>query len=110
MSLERSMGILNKDDEADDRSSVVDVPRGARQSGRLTSFRSDYTIRIVVTGRELHSIRQKLALTQAALAEAIGVTSNTVARWERDEMAISEPAARLIEKIAKEHKIARRGA
>jgi DNA-binding transcriptional regulator YiaG len=54
-------------------------------------------------------MRQKLALTQAALAEAIGVTSNTVARWERGEMAISEPAARLLEKLADERKIARRG-
>jgi DNA-binding transcriptional regulator YiaG len=69
----------------------------------------DYTMRIVVTGRELHSIRQKLALTQAALAEAIGVTSNTVARWERGEMAISEPAARLLEKLAEERKIGKRG-
>ncbi len=73
------------------------------------TFRSiDYTIRIVVSGRELRSIRQKLALTQAALAEAIGVTSNTVARWERGEMAISEPAARLLEKLAEERKIAGR--
>ena len=73
------------------------------------TFRSiDYTIRIVMNGRELRSIRQKLALTQAALAEAIGVTSNTVARWERGEMAISEPAARLLEKLAGERKIAKR--
>ena len=42
--------------------------------------------------------------TQLALAEAVGVTSNTVARWERGEMAISEPAARLFEKIAAEEK------
>jgi transcriptional regulator with XRE-family HTH domain len=62
-----------------------------------------------VTGRKLHAIRQRLGLTQAALAEAIGVTSNTVARWERGEMAISEPAARLLEKLAEENKIARRG-
>ena len=75
----------------------------------MTFWIIDYTIRIVMTGRELRSIRQKLALTQAALAEAIGVTSNTVARWERGEMAISEPAARLLEKLAEERKIARRG-
>jgi DNA-binding transcriptional regulator YiaG len=39
-----------------------------------------------------------------ALAEVVGVTSNTVARWERGEMAISEPAARLLQKIAAEHR------
>lgn len=75
----------------------------------MTFLRVGYTFRIVMTGRELRSIRQKLAVTQAALAEAIGVTSNTVARWERGEMAISEPAARLLEKLAEERKIARRG-
>jgi transcriptional regulator with XRE-family HTH domain len=62
-----------------------------------------------MTGRKLRSFRQKLALTQAALAEAIGVTSNTVARWERDEVVISDLAARLLEKLAEERKIARRG-
>lgn len=69
----------------------------------------DYTIRIVVTGRELRAIRQKLKLTQAALAQTIGVASNTVARWERGEMTISEPVARLIEKIAEEQRLAKRG-
>jgi DNA-binding transcriptional regulator YiaG len=75
----------------------------------LTFGDRDYTTRIVMTGRELRTIREKLSLTQAALADAIGVTSNTVARWERGEMTISEPAARLIEKIAEERKPARRG-
>jgi transcriptional regulator with XRE-family HTH domain len=55
-----------------------------------------------MTGRELHAIRQRLGLTQAALAEAVGVTSNTVARWERSEMGISEPAVRLVKKLAAE--------
>jgi len=51
----------------------------------LTFDDCDYTIRIIVTGRELRTIRERLALTQAALGDAIGVTSNTVARWERGE-------------------------
>ena len=62
----------------------------------------DYTIGIVVTGSQLRAIRQALALTQAALAEVIGVRPNTVARWERGEIGISEPTARLVEKIAAE--------
>jgi DNA-binding transcriptional regulator YiaG len=53
-------------------------------------------------GVEIRALRKKLGWTQMALAEAIGVTSNTVARWERGEMAISEPATRLLRKIAAE--------
>ncbi len=55
-----------------------------------------------MTGKEIRALRRKLDWTQVALAEAIGVTSNTVARWERGEMAISEPTARLLKKIAAE--------
>jgi DNA-binding transcriptional regulator YiaG len=57
-----------------------------------------------MTGVEIRAFREKLGWTQMALAEAIGVTSNTVARWERGEMAISEPAARLLQKIAAERR------
>ena len=57
-----------------------------------------------MTGVEIRAFREKLGWTQVALAEAIGVTSNTVARWERGEMAISEPAARLLQKIAGERR------
>ena len=57
-----------------------------------------------MTGGEIRALREKLGWTQMALAEAIGVTSNTVARWERGEMAISEPAARLLQKIAAEQR------
>jgi putative transcriptional regulator len=57
-----------------------------------------------MTGVEIRTLREKLGWTQMALAEAVGVTSNTVARWERGEMTISEPAARLLQKIAAEEK------
>ena len=57
-----------------------------------------------MTSGEIRALREKLGWTQVALAEAIGVTSNTVARWERGEMAISEPAARLLQKIAAEQR------
>jgi transcriptional regulator with XRE-family HTH domain len=57
-----------------------------------------------MTGVNIRALREKMGWTQMALAEAIGVTSNTVARWERGEMMISEPAARLLKKIAAEQK------
>ena len=50
-------------------------------------------------GKELKAIRQRMKLTQEQFAELVGVTANTVARWERDEMVMREPAARLIQGI-----------
>lgn len=39
-------------------------------------------------GKDLRDQRKTLGLTQDALATKLGVTANTVARWERDEMGI----------------------
>jgi DNA-binding transcriptional regulator YiaG len=47
-------------------------------------------------GREIRAIRKRLGLSQSKLADVVGVQRNTVARWERDELQIGEPAARLI--------------
>ena len=47
-------------------------------------------------GKTLRAIRKRLGLTQAELAKQIGVTGNTLARWERDELQIREPIVRLI--------------
>jgi transcriptional regulator with XRE-family HTH domain len=49
-----------------------------------------------MSGDDVRKVRRRLHLTQAELAERLGVTSNTVARWERGEVRITEPAARLI--------------
>jgi transcriptional regulator with XRE-family HTH domain len=51
-------------------------------------------------GSELRRLREQLGLSQAKLAERLGVASNTVARWERDERTISEPVARLVHMLA----------
>jgi len=65
--------------------------------------------RIVMVGKELRAIRARLRLTQVELAELVGVASNTVARWERDEMAMRERRARLIQGLyAAEKKRAKR--
>ena len=42
---------------------------------------------------ELKAIRESLGLSQAALAEKLGVNANTVARWERNEVPIRERMA-----------------
>ena len=52
-----------------------------------------------MNGKELRAIRERMKLTQVEFAELVGVTSNTVARWERDEMGIREPTTRLIQSI-----------
>ncbi len=57
-----------------------------------------------MTGKQLTTIRKRMKWTQAQLGDAIGVTGNTIARWERDEMAVNEPAARLILRIQAERK------
>ena len=61
-----------------------------------------------MSGKELLKIRKQLKWTQAQLAGAIGVTWNTIARWERDEVGIGEPAARLIRRILAEQRAKRR--
>jgi len=52
-----------------------------------------------MVGKELRAIRARLRLTQVELAELLGVASNTIARWERGEMAMRERRARLIQGI-----------
>ncbi len=37
-------------------------------------------------GSEIKEQRKRLDLTQEGLAKALGVSTNTVARWERDEV------------------------
>jgi transcriptional regulator with XRE-family HTH domain len=56
---------------------------------------------MAVTGDELRGLRKRLGLTQVELAKKVGVASNTVARWERGELGISEPVSRLLALLAK---------
>src|SRR5262245_11479183 len=45
-----------------------------------------------MTPSELRMQRTALHLTQGALASALGVARNTVARWERGELPMGNPA------------------
>lgn len=49
-----------------------------------------------MTREELRAIRQKLGLSQLALAEKVGVSLRAVVHWEGGTRKIPEPAARLI--------------
>ena len=44
-----------------------------------------------MTGPELREFRHQLGLSQARLAALLDVTPNTIARWERGELAIASP-------------------
>lgn len=49
-----------------------------------------------MTAKQIKSYRMKLVMTQAQLAEALDVTANTVARWERGEAAPESPKMLLL--------------
>src|SRR5262249_29663336 len=53
------------------------------------------------------TMRRLLGWTQVELAVALGVTSNSVARWERGEVSIRPPIARLLRHVVAAQKGAR---
>jgi DNA-binding transcriptional regulator YiaG len=52
-------------------------------------------------GSEVRAIRHRLKLTQQELAKRVGVTRNTVTRWELGIMRVRESAAILLKHLAK---------
>jgi len=61
-----------------------------------------------MSGREVQRVRRLLSLTQRVFAERVGVTPNTVARWERDELTVGSTAAILIRLLGQLHKEGKR--
>ena len=62
-----------------------------------------------MTGAEIKNLRKDLGYTQARLAEELGLTANTVARYEREELKPSPPVLkllRLLEMLVTERKAA----
>jgi transcriptional regulator with XRE-family HTH domain len=49
-----------------------------------------------MTGEQIKRLRKALGYTQARLAEEVGVTANTIARYEREELSPSPPVQKLL--------------
>lgn len=49
-----------------------------------------------MTGAEIKQLRKALDYTQARLGEEVGVTANTIARYEREELRPSPPVLKLL--------------
>lgn len=49
---------------------------------------------------DIKTLREQLGLTQRALASAVGVQPNTIARWERGELRVSAPMMDRLEGVA----------
>jgi DNA-binding transcriptional regulator YiaG len=58
----------------------------------------------VIRGQDIKKLRKEAKLSQAKLAKIMGVHANTVARWEREDMYISEPVARFLKLICEQAK------
>lgn len=54
-------------------------------------------------GDELKKRRVALGLTQAQLAETLGVKPNTVARWENGVLAVPQAIVLAMETVEREH-------
>jgi putative transcriptional regulator len=52
-----------------------------------------------MTGTQIKELRKSLGYTQARLAEEVGLTPNTIARYERDELKPSPPVQKLLKLI-----------
>jgi putative transcriptional regulator len=53
-----------------------------------------------MTGTQIKDLRRNLGYTQARLAEEVGVSPNTIARYERDEFKPSPPVLKLLKLLA----------
>ncbi len=56
-----------------------------------------------LTGKELRYLRKQLDVSQTELGKSLGVTSQTVARWEKGECQMPDTAERLFRAICVEH-------
>lgn len=59
----------------------------------------------MTAGEQIRTARREAGMTQAMLAEALGRDSNTVARWERGEIAVDRLALLAVERVTEVREI-----
>lgn len=52
-----------------------------------------------MTPRQMKEFRKRINITQLAFAKGLGVSVNTVARWERGELGMRDTTRRLLERL-----------
>ena len=62
-----------------------------------------------MTGAQIKELRKSLGYTQARLAEEVGLTPNTIARYERDELKPSPPVLKLLRLLELSHELSKAG-
>jgi putative transcriptional regulator len=62
-----------------------------------------------MTGAQIKELRKSLGYTQARLAEEVGLTSNTIARYERDELKPSPPVLKLLRLLELSQELSKAG-
>ena len=64
---------------------------------------------IDMTGIQIKELRKNLGYTQARLAEEVGLTPNTIARYERDELKPSPPVLKLLRLLELSQELSKAG-
>jgi transcriptional regulator with XRE-family HTH domain len=57
-----------------------------------------------MTGKQVRQVRKALGDTQRAFAKRVGVATNTVTRWENDQVTVGTTAAILIRLLGTLHR------
>lgn len=66
----------------------------------LREFRKRVAAVRAMTGNEIKEVRARWGLTQATLAYTLGMTVDSVSKWERGEIKPSGPVLRILNTLA----------
>jgi putative transcriptional regulator len=82
---------IERDSDGEEGISIKDLDGLHRAIGKYLA-----TQKKALSGKELRFLRKQLNFTQSHLGTLLGLSSQQVARWEKEESEISGPADRLV--------------